>query len=656
MRGEGVLRDHSQGRQWPGKRTLRGCKMKGNLDNVVYIDVDSENLDNVIIIDVPESLQQKIRGSNLGKGKNIQFRGIINIDDDESNGVEFSGVGVEGGTDLDSDTSSSKSFPAPESVHNSLNLSDDECQVVSEKNSVFRVSKCKQSCSGKFPCRNRYGLSSESESDSSDSDCSDCELMEGSFGKLHKEWEKASLKRKSNFCGGKSGFEDQSSPSCANDDAGAEGGKRAEQHSDAAAHCKSSTDNYKKHNSGMRCSFVESDQNVGQESSFHDEEQISPKTGTCFMGKQKKFIGERVTPQGFNWFFNHSKTGLEDEDGFLFKGQKSGTTYSNNERVFPSDKYEEFSQTSSCCASHQKAHNTGTGFMEKEKPVCKEPFVSSSRPSYKARAECSAAPFEHNVGDAFDESFLFKTSSPRMPEICNEKVGQVDTEKPDPERISECNTECAETQSKQGNSCSEELGEQVIGSTADSRPCNGRDPVYAQSDAVIPDLQNDIISKREKLKETDEYKRAMEEEWASRQLQLQIQGEEAQRLRKKRRAESIRLLDMERRQKLRLEEIRETQKKDEENMNLKEQLRVEVRKELHKLETTCIDMASLLQALGINVGGSFHPLSHEVRAAYKRALLKFHPDRASKTDIRQQVEAEEKFKLISRMKEKFLLT
>jgi DnaJ-class molecular chaperone len=45
-----------------------------------------------------------------------------------------------------------------------------------------------------------------------------------------------------------------------------------------------------------------------------------------------------------------------------------------------------------------------------------------------------------------------------------------------------------------------------------------------------------------------------------------------------------------------------------------------------------------------------------VHAAYKRALLKFHPDRASKTDIRQQVEAEEKFKLISRMKEKLLGT
>ncbi|XP_044492869.1 uncharacterized protein LOC123216507 isoform X2 [Mangifera indica] len=591
-----------------------------------------------------------------------------------------------------------------------------------------------QSYRGKYPSRNRYGLSLESESGSSDSDCSDCELMEGSFGKLHKEWEKASMKRKSNFCRDKSGLKDQAN--CVNDDVhsnmDAEGEKGAEQYSEASFQRKSSTNDSTKQNSafvptddrelgssslnsGLRCSFMESDQKSGQESfpwfkpglmervhasrkkatrqfrgetftkdpsssssgcqsfkhadgcssSFHDEEQISygpsffpneeqgdnryHTTRACVMGKQKKYTGERLDPQGVNLSFNCKKTNLENEDVYLFKGQQSGVTHANNERVVPSEKCEEFSWTnSSCCVSHQKAHNAGAGFMEKEKPVSEEPMVSSSRPSYEVGAECGVAP-EHNVGDAFDESILCN------PEVSNEELGQVDKEKPDSDRIYEFDTECAETQSKQENPCSEELKRQVIGSTADSHLRNGRDPIHAQSDVVIPNVQNDIISKREKLKETVEYRRAMEEEWASRKRQLQIQAEEAQRLRKKRRAETIRLIEMERRQKQRLEEIRETQKKDEENMNLKEQLRVEVRKELHRLETTCIDMASLLRALGIHVGGNFHPLSNEVHAAYKRALLRFHPDRASKTDIRQQVEAEEKFKLISRMKEKFLL-
>ncbi|KAH6831660.1 Chaperone DnaJ-domain superfamily protein [Perilla frutescens var. hirtella] len=165
-----------------------------------------------------------------------------------------------------------------------------------------------------------------------------------------------------------------------------------------------------------------------------------------------------------------------------------------------------------------------------------------------------------------------------------------------------------------------------------------------------------IFNEREKLKETDEYKRAIEEEWASRQQALQIQAEEAQlerRLRKRRKAESMRLLDMEKRQKQRIEEMRSIQKKDEENMNLKDTIRAEVRNELKKLEVGCKDMASLLHKLGIPVGSGPTPSPQEVHAAYKRALLTFHPDRASRSDIRQQVEAEEKIKLINRLKEKF---
>nr|GEZ40763.1 DnaJ domain-containing protein [Tanacetum cinerariifolium] len=171
-------------------------------------------------------------------------------------------------------------------------------------------------------------------------------------------------------------------------------------------------------------------------------------------------------------------------------------------------------------------------------------------------------------------------------------------------------------------------------------------------------IEDSIISEREKLKETDEYKRALEEELAERERALKIQAEEAQHMRlmlKRKKAQSLRILDMERRQKQRVDEIRESQKKDEENMNLKEQYRGEVIEGLKKLEITCIDMASLLRGLGIEVGEGPVPLSHEVRAAYKRALLKFHPDRASNGDMLQQVEAEEKFKLLFRMKGKLSL-
>ncbi|KAF0915071.1 hypothetical protein E2562_033190 [Oryza meyeriana var. granulata] len=163
-----------------------------------------------------------------------------------------------------------------------------------------------------------------------------------------------------------------------------------------------------------------------------------------------------------------------------------------------------------------------------------------------------------------------------------------------------------------------------------------------------PCLQDGIIGEREKHKESDEYKRAEEEEWASRQRQLRIQAEEAQRLRKRKKAEAMRLLDMEKRQKQRLEEVRESQRKNEEDIQLKEKYRGVVRLELENMERRYIDMASILRALGITVE------SGEVKAAYKQALLKFHPDRVSRSDMYQQVKAEETFKFISRLKEKLL--
>ncbi|KAL3501535.1 hypothetical protein ACH5RR_035984 [Cinchona calisaya] len=217
------------------------------------------------------------------------------------------------------------------------------------------------------------------------------------------------------------------------------------------------------------------------------------------------------------------------------------------------------------------------------------------------------------------------------------------------------------TQPVQSQLCSvnvnEESGKLVLNSQMeDARD----DPVHGLGAGVMLNSEGCIFIGREKLKETDKFKKALEEELASRRRALQIQAEEAQKLwhlQKRKKAESMRLLDMERRQKQRVEEIRETQKKDEENMNLKEVIRAAVRKELKQLELTCHDMASVLQGLGVLVGVvGQHPSLNEVRLAYKRALLTFHPDRASGSEVRQQVEAEEKFKLISRMKEKFLPT
>ncbi|KAI5064398.1 hypothetical protein GOP47_0021068 [Adiantum capillus-veneris] len=66
-------------------------------------------------------------------------------------------------------------------------------------------------------------------------------------------------------------------------------------------------------------------------------------------------------------------------------------------------------------------------------------------------------------------------------------------------------------------------------------------------------------------------------------------------------------------------------------------------------------MATLLRRLGVPVDGGAFPTDQQVTASYKKALLRFHPDRAAalaKSDPASQVEAEEKFKLVSKMKSK----
>lgn len=169
---------------------------------------------------------------------------------------------------------------------------------------------------------------------------------------------------------------------------------------------------------------------------------------------------------------------------------------------------------------------------------------------------------------------------------------------------------------------------------------------------ILPSADN-TLTDREMLKRTEEFQHADEEEWARRRQELQKQAEEAQRERKKRKIEAERRREMEARQQRRLEEIRQSQLKEEETSGFKEQVRDRIRLELDHIAARCKDMATLLRQLGVPVEGGRFATTQQVTAAYKKALLRFHPDRAAalaKSDPTLQVEAEEKFKLVSKMR------
>lgn len=177
-------------------------------------------------------------------------------------------------------------------------------------------------------------------------------------------------------------------------------------------------------------------------------------------------------------------------------------------------------------------------------------------------------------------------------------------------------------------------------------------PISEEKDVTLPSADN-LFTDRELLKRTEEFRHADEEEWSRRHQELQKQAEEAQRERRRRKIEAERRREMEARQRRRLDEIRQSQLKEEQTSGFKEQVRDRIQSELERVAATCRDMATLLRQLGVSVEGGPFATTQQVTAAYKKALFRFHPDRAAalaKSDPAHQVEAEEKFKLVSRMK------
>ncbi|KAF8399661.1 hypothetical protein HHK36_015531 [Tetracentron sinense] len=689
-RGQSLPGTHS------GRRTLERCRTKGKSDNIVYIDVDGD----VIVVDVPESLQHTLQGSRkLREDKKLPPPSIIRIDDDSP------GNGVEGGHDLDSDATSSKgSRPASSQSRNCVESDGDECQLVEEIKFPSKLSRYKYS--RKMPSRNRYGLNPVSASSSSECDTSDCELMEDSFGKFREQWVKAYLRKKmfKDVLNGQSGPEDRASSSGPRTDSeeDVEVDNTANQHPEGPVPSSSSNGNDEKENlttftvtgDGIvgdtslkpegKSSFADLDQTVDQEnfswcktSSWEKTQSTHRKASVQDRGNPSFSVShggptcrdEEQISQGeqqFNYVKAHFQGKEENTPGeaCFFNAQSGHDEHSDHSKA--SFQYQEASLFNIRHLDETQVHDKTSSryndegiLREKKKPVSREPSLFRSRPCDETQVNHGVACSEDKVGPVSGETFFCNTQLRVEIEANHEKASCQDKGEPVSEGPCLYNTHRGETQMNHRRGCFKEVKEPVLESMSNTQPQDERSSLsYALGRDGPPDAQNDMVVEREKLKETDEYKRAAEEEWASRQRQLQIQAEEVQRLRKRKRAQTMRLLDMERRQKQRVEEMRETQKKDEDTINLKEQLRVEVRNELDKLEVRCTDMASLLRGLGIHVGGGICPfpseLSLQVHAAYKQALLRFHPDRASRTDIYQQVEAEEKFKLISRVKEKLL--
>lgn len=586
MRGRKSSRVFPGLRECSGKKPVESCKVNDNkgVGKVVIIDLEDED---VIDIDDIGSVQPQSRGSStLRQNRELESSSIIDIDDDDDESSDTDTViSVEDVGDLDSDATSSKSwFPTSNYRRNSVSSDGDECEVVQETSFPTKGSKGKQTHYGQASSRNHYGLFSESESGSSDTDYSDCELIEGSSGVLHEQWKKASQKRKHVVHNCQSCPEDQASGSGSHGDThrNVDVENTREQHAEAPVCSSSDHGDFGKesppdmgthddHLEGssveakLKSSSVESNQNVAKESSpcakpgsakettslhrnddfrhgrstvtedplicksqsFHNDgisgfrnkeecpeehslrstEELGDKQSKHFMHNEQKFRDETCFSDSLPRFNNDQRSAGVSNEEFSCKNQPSDEVLSDHDRVELGSDDEFYHAPSSCNISMPNDFQKGASFEKKVKPVPGQSFDET-------RVGCGISPPEDDPGAVPRESTVYEDKS----EISNEKGFSEEKVGADSEEASFCNITC--------NTSSNQMG---FVSASGNESSEARDQLHAQYCIVTPvkkdivTLQNNIITDREKLKETAEYKQAMEEEMESRRRVLQTQ-------------------------------------------------------------------------------------------------------------------------------------
>ena len=150
----------------------------------------------------------------------------------------------------------------------------------------------------------------------------------------------------------------------------------------------------------------------------------------------------------------------------------------------------------------------------KEKLQSKEPLMSIPKLSEEKQVDDGVTPSDVEFGTVFDESTSVKTPLGGMAAVRSKNYC-------DREKIVSGNSfQYDETQIRQSSTDAEQSS---IKSVASSKKYDEGDTLHVQGVDATASGENDIIIDREKLKETDEYKRAAEDEWTSRQRELQIQ-------------------------------------------------------------------------------------------------------------------------------------
>lgn len=567
-----MSRGDSHPRTLPGRRTLERCKRKGTVENVEIIDVDKGKSD-VVIIEVSESSHQESRCFRFKKRDSCAS--VISIDDEE----EFIGETLSNACYAATSSTFrhfSSNSPLPEESDS------DECLIfVGENTSPSKFTGKVKMHHKRGSSRNRYGLNPasdggasesdnsgfcSSEGDSSESDSSDCEIMEDVSGKIREQWERAALRRKmsqrSQF-----GSEDQASASGSSADPGFQS-DQATQNMVNIESINESGKEYSKHFGEVPGECGPSSSSNGKNSSrMANADEL---TEDSLQGiKENNSAANSVPSTGISY----EEPGLQKEELISeecsHRAQFSDETYFNcKNNCFQDFKMED--------PVHVRDEHFD--FLDKDEQIPVETCYGTAELRGGTIFHVSVSPYSGVPHKAWDGDTLFSdsvglqdrkehapeerpschTQSPVDPIINHEIAAQ---EKDDKKEHSPAEQPSCQTQSQHDFVVNNELTAQVketlypertvlfndqptdkqqnhFGNqsfchskegTLEEPICNpnaeggatGICPLYRKPG--LSHIQNGLIWEREKHKESDEYRRADEEEWASRLRVLQIQ-------------------------------------------------------------------------------------------------------------------------------------
>ncbi|EHA8586903.1 hypothetical protein COCNU_scaffold001144G000010 [Cocos nucifera] len=576
-----MSRGHCQPRNHPGRRTLERCKSKGTVANVEIIDVDKGKSD-VVIIDVPESSHQE---SRCFRSKTRDCcPNVISIDDEEE-GIDGAPSNARYAATSSAFCPLSSNSPFFEEFDGDECLMFVGKGAFQSKLTVeVKVhAKCgyPRSRYGPDPASNSGTSGSDnsefytSEGDSSEGNCSDCEIMEDASGEIREQWERAALRKKmlqrSQFVS-----EDQASASGSSADPGYQADE-AIQNMVNIESINESDEAYSKHFEEVPGECGPSSSSNGKNSSSRmvnadefTEDSLwggkgnnsiansDPSTGVSHYGpvfQNDELISEECSHRALpsdETCFNHKKDCFQDfemedsiqirDEGFSFRDKDEQvpveTCYCTAEQVpvetchCTAELRGEtiFQDAESPCPGipHKAwAGNTlfsdSVCFQEKKEPGLEEqPSCHNQSPLDSVVNHEIAAREKEDKEENSPEEQLCQTRSPC--DSVHELAAQVKEKSHGEQTILFNYQPTNKQQNDVGNqSCQSKEGtsEELIFKPNEESGATESCPLYMESD--LSHIQNDLIGAREKHKESDEYKRVEEEEWASRQQELQTQ-------------------------------------------------------------------------------------------------------------------------------------